>query len=75
MKANDDDMKKEYDFSKGVRGKFYCSPEKMEIPIYLDKRLRKYYEQVALKNHVDLGTIVNTVLKKEMELQQEIGVK
>lgn len=75
MKANDDDMKKEYDFSKGVRGKFYCPPEQMEIPIYIDKNLLKYYEEVALKKHVDLGTIVNTVLKKEMELQQEIGVK
>ena len=63
------------EIAKGVRGKFYCPPEKMEIPIYLDKKLRKFYEQVALKNHVDLGTIVNTVLKKEMELQKEIGVK
>jgi hypothetical protein len=74
MKENND-IKKEYDFSKGVRGKFYCPPEFMEIPIYIDKNLRKYYEEVALKKHVDVQTIVNAVLKKEMELQQEIGVK
>jgi len=29
-------MKKEYDFSKGERGKFYKPNVKLNIPVYLD---------------------------------------
>ncbi len=29
-------MKKSYDFSKGVKGKFYIPENEIELPIYLD---------------------------------------
>lgn len=35
-------MKKEYDFSKGERGKFHRSDAELELPIYLDADLREY---------------------------------
>jgi hypothetical protein len=36
---NDDDLPNEVDFSKGVRGKFYRSNAKLNLPIYLDERV------------------------------------
>ena len=42
MKAVDD-MKKEYDFSKGVRGKFYRRDAQLNLPVYLEPDLREYF--------------------------------
>jgi len=36
-------MKKEYNFSKGERGKFYKSDIKINLPIYLEPDLKKYF--------------------------------
>jgi hypothetical protein len=36
-------MKKEYDFSKGVRGKFYKSDIQLNIPVYLEPKLKEYF--------------------------------
>ena len=36
-------MKKEYDFSKGVRGKFYKPDIQLNIPVYLEPKLKEYY--------------------------------
>jgi hypothetical protein len=67
-------MKKEYDFSKAEQGKFYCKTENMKIPIYLDSALASFYAERARKRKVDMGTLINTVLRKEMDLALELGV-
>jgi hypothetical protein len=36
-------MKKEYDFSKGERGKFYRPGAKLNLPVYLEPELKKYF--------------------------------
>ena len=36
-------MKKEYDFSKGVRGKFYKPDIQLNIPVYLEPKLKEYF--------------------------------
>ena len=36
-------MKKEYDFSKGERGKFYRPGAKLNLPVYLEPDLRDYF--------------------------------
>ncbi len=66
-------MKKEYDFSKAEQGKFYRPLEKLEIPIYLDKEVKAFYSKKALNKKVDLNKVVNTVLRKEMEMLKVIG--
>lgn len=40
-------MRKEYDFSKGERGKFYRPDIKMNIPIYLDEEVSVFVEKIA----------------------------
>ncbi len=67
-------MKKEYDFSTAEQGKFYCKPENMKIPVYLDSALESFYSERARKRRIDMGTLINTILRKEMDLARELGV-
>jgi hypothetical protein len=67
-------MKKEYDFSKAVQGKFYRPIDKLEIPIYLDNEIKEFFSKKALSKNVDLDKVVNTILRKEMEVLKAIGV-
>ncbi len=43
-------MKKEYDFSKGIRGKFYKPDLQLNVPIYLDPEAYSFVERVAKKH-------------------------
>lgn len=65
-------MKKEYDFSNAKKGKFYRPIERIELPIYLDKKIKEYYLEIASSKKISLEQVVNIVLKKEMELQKQI---
>lgn len=40
-------MKKEHDFSKAERGKFYRSDAVFEFPVYLDPDVEAYLSQLA----------------------------
>ena len=42
-------MKKEYDFSKGERGKFYNPGAKIDLPIYLEPGNHAFVENIAKK--------------------------
>jgi len=64
-------MRREYDFSKGVRGKFYRKGVDLRLPIYLDNKLQAQVEHLAKKKGKDIGDIVNQLLRKEMELLEE----
>ena len=64
-------MRREYDFSKGVRGKFYRKGADLRLPIYLDNKLQAQVEHLAKKKGKDIGDIVNQLLRKEMELLEE----
>ena len=43
-------MKREYDFSKGVRGKFFRKGAELKLPIYLDNATRRRLERIAKRN-------------------------
>ena len=60
-------MKKEYDFSKGERGKFYRPDIKLNIPIYLDEEVSAFVEQVASKKGVDRSSVVNEMLRSDIK--------
>jgi hypothetical protein len=66
-------MKKEYDFSKGVKGKFFTEPENIEIPVYLDKTVKEFYLKAAMKKNISIDKLVNSILKKEMEMIRAIS--
>ena len=66
-------MKKEYDFSKAEQGKFYRPIEDIELPVYLDKRIKNFFVKKALEKNVELDKVINAILRKEMEMLKEIG--
>jgi hypothetical protein len=61
-------MEKEYDFSKAEQGKFYRPIEDLDIPVYLDRKVRKFFNKKALEKNLKLGQIINAILLKEIEL-------
>ena len=61
-------MRKEYDFSKGVRGKFYQPNARLNLPVYLDKEVLSFVLRIAEKRKTDLSSIVNELLRKDMQL-------
>jgi hypothetical protein len=42
-------MKKEYDFSKGERGKFYHPDIELNLPVYLDPDVAEFLRKLAEK--------------------------
>ena len=66
-------IKKEYDFSKAEQGKFYRPIDELEIPVYLDKDVEKFFYQKAAGRDIDLKQVVDTILRKEMDLLRAIG--
>jgi hypothetical protein len=61
-------MKKEYDFSKGTRGKFYRAKARLNLPVYLDSDVRRFVEQIARNQRSDVSRVVNQLLKSDMRL-------
>ncbi|MCE2487774.1 MAG: hypothetical protein J4F42_19855 [Desulfurellaceae bacterium] len=66
-------MKREYDFSKAEKGKFYRKGTELRLPIYLDAKLQGQLEKIAQKKGKELGEVVNHLVKKEVELLEELS--
>lgn len=65
-------MRREYDFSKAVRGKFYRKGAELRLPIYLDAKLQRKLELLARKKGKDIGEVVNQLLKRDVEFIEEL---
>lgn len=61
-------MKPEYDFSKAERGKFYRKSAVLNLPIYLDPKVRDYLAERAKAKGVEVNQLVNELLKRDIEL-------
>jgi hypothetical protein len=66
-------MKKEYDFSKGERGKFYRPGAKLNFPVYLEPEVQARLAKAAQKRNEDVGTLVNKLLKREIEIAEALS--
>ena len=65
---HDDDMPAEIDFSKGARGKFFKPGAAVNLPVYLDAEVQAYLSARAKARGVEVGQLVNELLKKDIEL-------
>ena len=65
-------MRKEYDFSKGVRGKFYRPGLRLEIPVYLDEEAMAFVQRIARKKKADLSAVVNDLILSDKRLADVI---
>jgi len=61
-------MRKEYDFSKGVRGKFYKPDIKINLPVYLDSEVLDFVQRIARKRKTDISSVVNNLIKNDIQL-------
>ncbi|TAL68045.1 MAG: hypothetical protein EPN82_11630 [Bacteroidetes bacterium] len=67
-------MKKEYDFSKGERGKFYRKDAVFNIPIYLEPDIKSFVEKLAEKKNKDVQDVVNSIIKENIKLSKTLSV-
>jgi hypothetical protein len=61
-------MKDEYDFSKADRGKFFREGARLVPPVHLEPEVLDYLTRRATARGVSLSSLVNTLLKKDIEL-------
>lgn len=64
-------MRKEYDFSKGERGKFYHPNVELNLPIYLEPDVAKFVRELARAKDVAIESIVNDWLRQDIALIEE----
>ncbi len=65
-------MKKEYDFSKGARGKFYKPGLRLNLPVYLDQEVLSFVQRLARKRKTDISSVVNQLLRNDIDLARAI---
>jgi len=61
-------MNDEYDFSGATRGKFYRADAQLIPPVHLDPDVLADLSSRAEARGVSLSSLVNTLLKKDVEL-------
>ncbi|AHJ11881.1 hypothetical protein [Sulfurospirillum multivorans] len=61
-------MKKEYDFTNGVRGKFLHKDATFEIPVYLEPKNEIFVRKIAEEKKMTLSEIVNQLITKNKEI-------
>jgi len=54
------------DCSGGERGKVYHADAELDIPIYIDPDVAAFVQKVAVKKGLDVETIVNDWIRKDM---------
>jgi len=57
------ELSKEYDFSKGIRGRFY-HPKKVSTSIRLDDDVILYFKKKASEDKVGYQTLMNMALRE-----------
>jgi len=65
-KFDDYEMQDEYDFSGGVRGRFY-KPKKIPTTLRLDDDILLYFKKKASEQKVPYQTLINAFLRKELQ--------
>jgi uncharacterized protein (DUF4415 family) len=57
------ELKEEYDFSQGVRGRFY-RPKKISTTIRLDNDILLFFKKLATEKKAGYQTLVNEALRE-----------
>ena len=66
-------MKEEYNFSGGERGKFYHPDAELYLPVYLDPEVADFLRKVAGEKGVEVETLVNDWIKKNIALIETVA--
>ena len=60
-------MKDHYDFSKGIRGKFYRPDAVFRLPVYLSEDVERYLTACASAKGIELSELVNDMLRHNID--------
>ena len=60
------EMLDDYDFSEGIRGRFY-EPKKIPVSLRLDNDIVLFFKKIASEQKVPYQTLINTVLRKTLQ--------
>jgi len=66
MELDNFDLESEYDFSEGVRGRFY-KPKKVSTTIRLDNDILLYLKKKASEEHIGYQTLINSLLREHIK--------
>ncbi len=66
--SNEPQMDDEYDFTGATRGKFYRADVQLIPPVHLEPDVLADLSSRAKARGVSLSSLVNTLLKKDIEL-------
>jgi hypothetical protein len=61
-------MRKEYDFSKGERGKFFRKDAELNLPVYLDADNLSFVTKIAERKKADISEVVNDLIRSDKRL-------
>jgi hypothetical protein len=68
-----DDMPKELDFGKGVRGLHHIpSDAKVFLPASIERSVWQYFSTRAREKGVDLSELLTDVLKRDIEINEAL---
>ncbi len=62
-------MKKEYDFSRAERGRFFRPGVELNLPIYLREGVQRYAVEKARSKGIGVDQFVSEILKKQAEAE------
>ncbi len=65
-KEEDFELEKEYDFSKGVRGRFY-KPRKVSTTIRIDDDILLFFKKFATEEKTGYQTLMNNALREYLK--------
>ncbi len=71
-------MKEEYDFTNAEQGKFYVPIDELDIPIYLDEEVKRFFfkkvkELKRKDKNLSLSSIINSLLLKDIEISRRLS--
>ena len=70
-KFDDYELKNDYDFSDGIRGRFY-TPRKVPTTLRLDNDIILYFKKLASEKKVPYQTLINALLRKEAQSVEDL---
>jgi uncharacterized DUF497 family protein len=70
MVQEDTDMQDEYDLSDAKRGVYYVEGQILNIPVYLDPQILRYFIDAAHKQGLETQELLNEILTQEIERRE-----
>lgn len=70
---NTADIPETADWSQAVQGRFYRPGSSSSLPVYLEPDLMEFLAERADRRRIDTATLVNELLRKDIELIRAAG--